>query len=65
MDPDIDVISILRDAHGMTPELYMTGDGRLFTDRAEADQHQRTLFINHHDRLAQQAQARAAQGVHL
>lgn len=59
MDQDFDVISILRDAHGMTPERYMTGDGRLFSDRAEADQHQRTLFINRHDQRAQQAQTRA------
>ena len=61
MDQDFDVIRILRDAHGMTPERYMTGDGRLFSDRAEADQHQRTLFINRHD---QQAQTRATQGAH-
>ena len=64
MEPDLEVISILRDAHGMTPERYMTSDGRLFTDRAEADQHQRTLFINRHDQRAQQAQTRAQHGAH-
>ena len=60
-----DAIDILRDAAGETPDRYfVVGDGTWYWTREEAEQRLRTLFTNQHDRLAQQAQARAAHGVH-
>ena len=57
-------LDIIRDVSGQQPDAYVTFDGLTYWDKAQADQHQRTLFINHHDRLAQQAQTRATQGAH-
>lgn len=57
---NLPALDILRDAATGSPDRYMTADGRLFCDRAEADQHQRTVFINRYDAQQQRAQTRAA-----
>lgn len=58
-------IDIIRDADGDTPDRYfVVGDGSWFWTREEAEQRQRTLFINHADCLAKRAAARTTPGAH-